>query len=44
MPKKIPMSEKREWLKDFDEGIPAAEIAKKKTKALKVIKRGIDEA
>jgi len=44
MPKKIPMIEKREWLKDFDEGIPAAEIAKKKEKALKVIKRGIDEA
>ncbi len=44
MPKKIPMSEKRKWLNDFDEGIPASEIAKKKTKALKVIKRGIDEA
>jgi len=44
MPKKIPMSEKREWLKYFDEGIPTAQIAKKKTKALKVIKRGIDEA
>jgi hypothetical protein len=44
MPKKIPMSEKREWLRDFDEGKPAAEIAKQRKKALKVIKRGIEEA
>ncbi len=44
MPKQIPMSEKREWLKESDEGITTAQIAKKKTKALKVIKRGIDEA
>ncbi len=44
MPKKLPMSEKREWLKDSDEGISAAQIAKDKNKALKVIKRGIDEA
>lgn len=44
MPKKIPMSEKREWLKDFDEGNPAAKIAKDKHKALKVVKRGIEEA
>ncbi len=44
MPKKIPMSEKREWLKESDEGIPASEIAKKKAKSLKGIKRGIDEA
>jgi hypothetical protein len=44
MPKKIPMSEKREWLTDYDEGNPAAKIAKQKHKALKVIKRGIEEA
>jgi len=44
MPKKVPMSEKREWLRDFDEGKPAAEIAKQRKKALKVIKRGIEEA
>ena len=44
MPKKIPMTEKRQWLEDFDAGEPAASIAKKNGKALKVIKRGIDEA
>ncbi len=44
MPKQIPMIEKREWLRESDNGIPAAEIAKDKAKALKVIKRGIDEA
>jgi hypothetical protein len=44
MPKKLPMSEKREWLKDFDEGTPAAEIAKERKRAPKVIKRGIEEA
>jgi len=44
MPKKLPMSEKREWLKDFDEGKPAAEIARERKRAPKVIKRGIEEA
>jgi hypothetical protein len=44
MPKKLPMSEKREWLKDFDEGKPAAVIARERNRALKVIKRGIEEA
>jgi hypothetical protein len=44
MPKKIPMSEKRVWLNDFDEGKPVAEIARKRKHALKVIKRGIEEA
>jgi hypothetical protein len=44
MPKKIPMSVKKEWLKDYDEGNPAAKIAKEQKKALKVIKRGIEEA
>lgn len=44
MPKKLPMSEKREWLKDYDEGKPASEIAKERRRALKVIKRGIEEA
>ena len=44
MPKKLPMSEKREWLKDFDDGKPAAAIAKERKRALKVIKRGIEEA
>jgi len=38
------MSEKRQWLEDFDEGKPAAEIAKVRKRALKVIKRGIEEA
>ena len=44
MPKKISMSEKRVWLSDFDEGKPAAEIARERKRALKVIKRGIEEA
>jgi hypothetical protein len=44
MPKKIPMSEKRVWLNDFDEGKPAVEIARERKHALKVIKRGIEEA
>jgi len=44
MPKKISMSEKRGWLKDLDEGKPAAEIARERKRALKVIKRGIEEA
>lgn len=44
MPKKIPMREKRGWLNDFDEGKPAAEIARERKRALKVIKRGIEEA
>jgi hypothetical protein len=44
MPKQIPMSEKREWLADFDNGKPAAVIAKEKKRALKVVKRGVDEA
>ena len=44
MPKKIPMSEKRKWLEDFDEGKPAAQIARERRRALKVIKRGIEEA
>jgi hypothetical protein len=38
------MSEKREWLADFDEGKPAAVIAKERKRAPKVVKRGIDEA
>lgn len=44
MPKQIPMSEKREWLKEYDDGKPAAIIAKDRSRALKVIKRGIEEA
>ena len=44
MPKQIPMSEKREWLNAYDEGKPAAVIAKERKRALKVIKRGIEEA
>lgn len=44
MPKQIPMSVKREWLKEHDEGKPAAEIARERKRALKVIKRGIEEA
>ncbi len=44
MPKKIPMSEKREWLVEYDDGKPAAAIAREKKRALKVIKRGIEEA
>jgi hypothetical protein len=44
MPKKLPMSEKREWLTAFDEGKPAAQIARERKHAIKVIKRGIEEA
>ena len=44
MPKQIPLSEKREWLKEYEEGKPEAKIAKEKHRALKVIKRGIQEA
>jgi hypothetical protein len=44
MPKQIPMSEKREWLQKSDEGMTTAQIAKEKEKALKVVKRGIEEA
>ena len=44
MPKQIPMSEKRVWLQKSDEGVTTAQIAKEKGKALKVIKRGIEEA
>jgi len=44
MPKQIPMSEKREWLAEYDDGKPVAVIAKEKKRALKVIKRGIEEA
>jgi hypothetical protein len=44
MPKQIPMSEKREWLNAYDEGKPAAIIARERKRALKVIKRGIEEA
>ncbi len=44
MPKQIPMSEKREWLKAHDDGKSAAVIARERKRALKVIKRGIEEA
>ncbi len=44
MPKQIPMSEKREWLKEYDVGKPAAEIARERKRAPEVIKRGIEEA
>jgi len=44
MPKQIPMSEKKEWLLEYDDGKPAAEIAREKQRALKVLKRGIEEA
>jgi DNA-directed RNA polymerase subunit L len=44
MPKQIPMSEKKEWLLEYDDGKPSAEIAREKQRALKVIKRGIEEA
>ena len=44
MPKQIPMSEKREWLNAYDEGKPAAIIARERKRALKVIKRGIEDA
>jgi hypothetical protein len=44
MPKQIPMSDKREWLIEQDEGKPAAQIAKERKHGLKVIKRGIEEA
>ena len=44
MPQQIPMSDKREWLLENDDGKPAAVIAREKKRALKVIKRGIEEA
>jgi hypothetical protein len=44
MPKQIPMSDKREWLIEQDEGKPAAQIAKERKHGLKVVKRGIEEA
>jgi hypothetical protein len=44
MPKQIPLSIKREWLKEHDEGKPAAKIARERKHSLKVIKRGIEEA
>lgn len=44
MPKQIPLSEKREWLKEYEEGNPEAKVAKERHRALKVIKRGIQEA
>ena len=44
MPKQIPLSEKREWLKEYEEGKPEAKIGKDKHRALKVIKRGVQEA
>jgi hypothetical protein len=44
MPKQIPMSEKREWLRAYDEGKPATIIARERKRAPKVIKRGIEEA
>jgi hypothetical protein len=44
MPKQIPMSDKREWLIEHDEGKPSAQIAREKKHGLKVIKRGIEEA
>jgi hypothetical protein len=44
MPKQISMSEKREWLIEYDGGTPAAQIARDRKRALKVVKRGIEEA
>jgi len=44
MPKQIPLSEKREWLKQYEDGTPAAQIARKQEHSLRVVRRGIDEA
>lgn len=44
MPKKIPISVKRGWLKDFEEGKSEANIARDSQKALNVVKRGIQKA
>lgn len=44
MPKQLPLSIKREWLKEYEDGKSAADIARDQGRALKVIKRGIEEA
>ncbi|MDD5511189.1 MAG: hypothetical protein PHI12_10320 [Dehalococcoidales bacterium] len=44
MPKKLPASEKREWLRRYEEGEAEATIAKDEHRDLNVIKRGIEEA
>jgi len=44
MPKKIPVSEKREWLRRYEDGEAEATIAKDEHRDLNVIKRGIEEA
>ena len=44
MPKKIPITIKREWLRDFEGGKSEAIIARDSKKALNVVKRGIQEA
>lgn len=44
MPVKIPITEKREWLKSYEEGVPAASIARKAKRNIKTIKNGIEDA
>ena len=44
MPKKIPITEKREWLEAYEQGKSEASIAREKHRDLKVIKRGIQDA
>ncbi len=44
MPVKIPITEKREWLRSYEEGIPAASIARKVKRNIKTVKKGIEDA
>ena len=44
MPKKIPVKDKREWLKKYEEGQSEASIARDARKNIKAVKRGIEWA
>lgn len=44
MPKKIPLSETREWLQSYEQGKPEASIAKDAHRDVKTIKSGIEHA
>lgn len=44
MPKQIPLIEKREWLRAYEEGKSVASIAKEAHRDIKTVKRGIEDA
>jgi len=44
MPKKIPLTEIRQWLENYEQGIPEAQIAKDAKRDVKTVKRGIERA